>query len=97
METAQLLWQQVTDYSTLPTALLATGILVLLLVPKLRRIVHDILETVIASLLLLVLILVVLGLPFGESCVLLHFFFKKKGVTGWTCSYAATNPWKEGL
>lgn len=71
METAQLLWQQVAGFSTLPTALLATGILVLL-VPKLRRIVHDVLETIIASFLLLVLILVVLGLPFGEHSSHVH-------------------------
>jgi hypothetical protein len=77
METAQLLWQQVAGFSTLPTGLLATGILVLL-VPKLRRIVHDVLETIIASFLLLVLIVVVLGLPFGKhSRRVLQYLFQR--------------------
>ena len=62
MQAAQLLQQG----TSLPTALIGLG-LVLLLLPKLRRIMWDCLETVIASLLLLVLVTAVLGLPFGES------------------------------
>lgn len=50
---------------SLPSVLIGLG-LILLLLPKLRRIVWDVLETVVATLLLLVLITVVLGLPFGE-------------------------------
>lgn len=66
MDVPQLLAQHLVAHSPLPTALCATGVF-LLLVPKLRRIVFDVLETVIATFLLLVLIIVVLGLPFGEQ------------------------------
>lgn len=58
-------YQQLAAGSTLPTALVAVGLLVLL-VPVLRRLVFDMLETIVASLLLLVLVVVVLGLPFGK-------------------------------
>jgi hypothetical protein len=57
-------WQQ-QSAASLPTAFIATGVL-LLLVPKLRLFVLDALETVIATFLLLILIGAVLGLPFGE-------------------------------
>lgn len=71
MEFNQLLWQWQQQLSagelfTLPHVFLLLG-LVLLLLPKLRRIVWDVLETVIASLLLLVLVVVVLGLPFAAT------------------------------
>lgn len=59
-----LQWQQ-EPAASLPTAFIATGVL-LLLVPKLRQFVLDALETVIATFLLLVLIGAVLGLPFGK-------------------------------
>jgi hypothetical protein len=62
-----LQWQQ-QPAATLPTAFIATGVL-LLLVPKLRQFVFDALETVIATFLLLVLIGAVLGLPFGKHHV----------------------------
>lgn len=63
--------QQLVAHTPLPTALCAIGLL-LLLVPKLRRVVFDVLETVIATFLLLVLIIVVLGLPFGELPEAVH-------------------------
>lgn len=49
----------------LSTAVLAL-VLVIVLIPKLRTLVWDAVETVLASLLLVVLVAVVLGLPFGE-------------------------------
>lgn len=57
--------QQQQSAASLPTAFIATGVL-LLLVPKLRHFVFNALETVIATFLLLVLIGAVLGLPFGK-------------------------------
>lgn len=57
--------QLLTGGPALPTVLCASGLL--LLVPSLRRVTFDVLETIIASFLLLVLVTVVLGLPFGES------------------------------
>lgn len=51
------------------TAMLATMV-VILLIPKLRKLVWDIVETILASALLLLLILMVLGLPFGESALI---------------------------
>lgn len=50
----------------LPTLLIGGGV-VLLLLPRLRQAVFDTVETVLASLLLVVLIAAVVGLPFGES------------------------------
>lgn len=56
------LWQ---SQPTLPAVLIGSAS-VLLLAPRLRQTILDVLETIIASLLLVVLIVVVLGLPFGE-------------------------------
>lgn len=41
-------------------------IICVLLIPRLRKITWDVVETVLASLLLVALVLMVLGLPFGE-------------------------------
>lgn len=49
------------------TAAAGLALLALLLPSKLRRLAWDVVETVLASLLLLVLVGVVLGLPFGEG------------------------------
>lgn len=59
-------WAVGTLTTPLPWTLLAV-LAVVLLVPRLRHAVLDLVETVVASFLLLVLITVVLGLPFGES------------------------------
>jgi hypothetical protein len=56
------LWQ---SQPTLPAVLIVSAS-VLLLAPRLRQFILDVLETIIASLFLVVLIVVVLGLPFGE-------------------------------
>lgn len=58
-------WQLVSVTHPLPAALLGVGLVVLML-PKLRHVVFQVLETIVASLLLAVLVVVVLGLPFGE-------------------------------
>jgi hypothetical protein len=57
------LWQ---SQPTLPAVLIGSAS-VLLLAPRLRQTILDVLETIIASLFLVVLIVVVLGLPFGEQ------------------------------
>lgn len=72
MATYDQVWQ--TAVAQLPehaatTAMLATA-LVVLVIPRLRKLVWDTVETTLASLLLVLLVLMVLGLPFGKctSC-----------------------------
>lgn len=71
MATYSQLWHtaaaQLPD-NAITSAILATA-LVMLLVPRLRKLVWDTMETILASLLLVLLVLVVLGLPFGKCSV----------------------------
>jgi hypothetical protein len=64
------LLQHLPDNST-ASALLG-AVLVLLLIPRLRILVWNTVETVLASLLLVVLVLVVLGLAPGVHCRFMH-------------------------
>ncbi len=66
LEQMRTLWQA---QPNLPTLLIGSGLILLLAPSRLRQNIMDVAETIIASLLLLVLIVVVLGLPFGERTV----------------------------
>lgn len=73
--------QLLTAGPALPTVLCASGLL--LLVPSLRRVTFDVLETIIASFLLLVLVTVVLGLPFAATYIgYKGVLFALRSVTG---------------
>lgn len=53
-------------YTTLVTLVLCNLLGVLVLLPKGRRVIWDVLETILAILLIIALLIVILGLPFGE-------------------------------